>query len=207
LLISYPETPTHDRRIRMMLKFGLFGYPGAGKSASAGILSRLARGQELWTRRIRLAEPLYECQQQVYRIAGLTLSNPNVQDGELLNFLGTHLRKINPRVLLERFESNLNLMERELERAEQNNGLILCDDVRAADADFVRACGFTLIRISASPSICRERRRKRGDLTAGCESHPTEEGMDSICADLDVVNDASLEELEKALDQLLSQAL
>ncbi|MBI5102395.1 MAG: hypothetical protein HZB33_11240 [Nitrospirae bacterium] len=112
-------------------KLALYGSPGAGKSTTTKILTELCAVKRMEIRRLRLADPLYECQSAIYKIAGKPLSSLYVQDGELLNFLGSHLRKINPSVLLDHFHKKLRDTMLELDQLPTSNSLIVCDDMRA----------------------------------------------------------------------------
>ncbi len=182
-------------------KIALYGRPGAGKSTSAGLLKSICEELGMKYYRIRLAEPLYEAQAAIYQIADRELAS-GTQDGELLNFLGLHMRKINPRVLLSRFEKRLNAIEEKLGE-ELGASIILCDDMRRSDVDFLESKEFELIRVQASAGTCRKRRSSRGDVTLGAEDHVTELGLEEIVATSVIKNEGSLEELEISLRELL----
>lgn len=189
----------------MIRKWALFGMPGAGKSTTTARLQHLLSTQGTELHHIRLADPLYECQREIYRIAGRPLADQHVQDGELLNFLGTHLRKINPTVLLDRFAIELRRVDDELRRNGIGEALILCDDVRPADEPFVRSCGFTLVKVTAHEDLCCRRRQARRDLSLGSATHATEVGIDTITPDAELRNDSTIDQLDQALQRLLAQ--
>jgi hypothetical protein len=187
-----------DRRI------ALFGTPGAGKSTSSQLLEEICRERAISFRRIRLAEPLYDCQAEIYRIAGRPLANRYVQDGELLNFLGLHLRKINGTVLIDRFR------ERVGERPSAQSGTLLltvCDDMRAPDAPSLETMGFRFVRVVADPARCRQRREQRGDMALGSETHVTERGLDGIREHFAVRNESTKAALRDELDRVLDAVL
>jgi hypothetical protein len=178
------------------LRLALFGRPGAGKSSTAGFIEAYCRAAPLGFYRLRLAEPLYRCQEFIYSTASRQLE-AGVQDGALLNFLGSHLRRINPNVLLDDFRSRLEgLPAREA-------GIVLCDDMRAADAAEMKAMGFCFIHINAPNELRRERRAQRGDATPGDEDHPTERGLDGIRADYEIENDGSREALRARAEEVV----
>ncbi|GAA0981644.1 hypothetical protein GCM10009555_050110 [Acrocarpospora macrocephala] len=93
-------------------KIALCGAPGAGKSTAAQIVHRFCESGKLPFSLIKLADPLYEAQSAVYRCAGRELDHFYRKDGELLNFLGHYMRKINSMVLQDRFSARLNEIQR-----------------------------------------------------------------------------------------------
>lgn len=180
-----------------MIKLALFGEPGSGKTTGGQVLERLCAERALRFHRLRLAEPLYACQQEIYRIAGRPLADRSVQDGVLLNFLGAHLRRINPTVLTDDFRRRLEALP--------DDGLVLCDDMRAVDAPSLRTLGFVFARIRAPSSLCLTRRAARGDLTVGAASHATEGGLETLDSDYVVDNDAAMSALRERLAELLER--
>lgn len=187
------------------IRIALFGAPGAGKSTATAILSDLASNAGFDFRRIRLADPLYQCQNAIYEIAGCPLADFYTQDGVLLNFLGSHLRRINPTVLLDSFD-------RELVRlgdigSEYAGRIIACDDMRASEATFLAARGFRLVRVAAPTEICLSRRAARGDVSLGSSDHPTEAGLDVIAANEEIPNSGSLDDLQSEVTALLRRLL
>lgn len=157
---------------------------------------------------LRFAEPLYEAQASVYAAASRSLPDFYSQDGELLNFLGMHMRRINPSALIDRFARSLGQYE---EEAKQNQPegphLILCDDARFTEADFLVSRGFKLIEIFSTPELCLARRATRGDLTLGRADHPTEQNGDLPTFDLRIANEKSLEVFRSAIEDLLLEHL
>jgi len=147
---------------------------------------------------------LYRCQAAIYEIAGRPLTDFYAQDGELLNFLGGHLRKINGNVLLDDFDHRLRKELGTLEGARGTGALIVCDDMRPSEAAYLKSRGFGFVRLDAPPAICAERRQARGDMTLGAADHVTERGLDAALADHVISNTGTLEALQRELGQLLS---
>lgn len=159
----------------MLPRFALYGRPGAGKSTFAGLLAHefeLAKKRVL---HLRLGEPLYELQAIVYAVARRPMVRDSDQDGELLNFLGLHLRHINPDALTAAFAQRVK-------RAEElhPSAVLLCDDLRAPDVDAVTRLGFRLVEIVAPEQRRLIRKKARADLFAGSERHPTEASIEAV---------------------------
>lgn len=176
-------------------KLALLGGPGVGKDTFIRIFQKLY--SHISCRFIRLAEPLYEVQHFIYKMC-LKEIETQIQDGILLNFLGKHMRAINPNVLLERFAKSVRETEPLVD-------MVICSDVRPIDAAFVGQMGFTIVHIAADPSIALERRKQRGDLTLGNSSHETETGIVAGMYDVQIANNDSLEEFEKSIDAFLQE--
>ena len=170
-------------------KLGLLGTTGVGKDTFVQIVKR--RFSHLNIQMIRLADPLYAVQKFIYAACG-TKKEEHIQDGELLNFLGHHMRKINPDVLKEPFE-------RAIQNSIPSFDLIICSDVRPVDVGFVREQGFQIVHISADPKIALERRKKRGDLTLASSLHSTERGLDRSLFDHEISNNGTIELFEESI--------
>jgi cytidine deaminase len=181
----------------------LLGPPGAGKSTSSRCLETLCRARGIAFRLIKLADPLYRCQAAVYEAAGCPLADFYAQDGELLNFLGSHLRRLNPTVLIDDFEQRLQRELQAFQSAQGTGALIVCDDMRPSEADYLRSRGFAFLRLDAPTTLCAERRRTRGDITLGAADHVTERGLDTTPADHVVPNTGTVEYLQIELGRLI----
>lgn len=176
-------------------KLALLGGPGVGKDTFVQIFRKYF---PIFTfQQIRLAEPLYEVQDFVYKTCSKEIAM-NTQDGVLLNFLGKHMRSINPNVLLDRFAQSVREME-------QKADMILCSDLRPIDAFCVKEMGFLVVHIVADPSLAMERRKKRGDLSLGSSSHETENGITSNMYDVQIPNNGTLQDYEKCVVQFLKE--
>lgn len=158
-----------------MRRIALFGPTGAGKSTLTTLLGQevVAAGGEILT--VKVGAPLYQVQGLVHALAGRPLLEGSRQDGVLLNFLGAHMRRINPDALTEAFARRVEQAEQVMPRA-----VLLCDDLRAPDVEAVTKLGFALVEVSAPEEVRRERRRARGDWSPGDEKHPTEELVTAV---------------------------
>ncbi|MFF8769093.1 hypothetical protein [Kitasatospora sp. NPDC015120] len=164
------------------------GRPGAGKSTFTSMLAEAIAAQDCSVTVVKLGAPLYELQAHVYRAAGLPAPQPGQQDGALLNALGQHLRRINPDALTSAFATTVTDL-----RHDRPDLVILCDDMRPADTAAMRALGAVFVHVWAPDDIRHQRKDRRGDLSAGSDTHPTE--GDIVDADHRVENTGSLAQL------------
>ncbi|MER6291160.1 hypothetical protein [Streptomyces sviceus] len=139
---------------------------------------------------VKLAQPLYDVQKDFYRRLGEDLT-PGQQDGALLNFLGSHFRRISPDFLVADFSRRCETA------AASGADVLLCDDARPVDLGPLAAGGFRLVRVSAPDALRSARKAQRGDQTAGRDDHPTELGGVPMVPDFELVNDGSLTALEQ----------
>ncbi|MGA5284890.1 hypothetical protein ACPCSK_31495 [Streptomyces griseoincarnatus] len=175
--------------------------PGAGKSTFAGLLAQELDSRGVPSTRVKLAQPLYDIQAAVYEKAGRPLADRYQQDGELLNFLGSHMKKLNPRALLDAFVALVHDRERD-----RPGDVLICDDMRGDAAETLVVLGFTLIEVSAFNAVRRERKQGRKDLSAGNDRHSTEVPVRRV-PDHRVINDGSLEELRAKAADLVGELL
>jgi cytidine deaminase len=180
---------------RSVQRVALFGLPGAGKSISAGLLRRTLSEMGRNVEVVKLAAPLYDVQESFYARTRTRLAEGQ-QDGQLLNFLGSHFRRAAPGFLLEDFARRCSAA------ALAGADVLLCDDARPADLDGLRAQGFTLVRVTAPDELRRDRKAGRGDRTAGRDDHPTELGGEGVVADQDLDNSGDLAALEEGVAAL-----
>ncbi|MEV6810101.1 hypothetical protein [Streptomyces sp. NPDC051129] len=184
-----------------MRKIALHGKPGAGKSTLAGMLAEECERAGAPVRRLKLGAPLYDAQALVYALAGRPLVDNTVQDGPLLNALGAAMRRINPEALIAPFAA----------RTQQAEGLspqavLICDDMRAPDAEAVLALGFRLVKVTAPDDIRMQRRAQRGDLAAGDDEHSTEAPV-TAPEWRRIENTGSLEDLRAQAAGIVSEVL
>lgn len=176
---------------KTLRKLALLGNTGVGKDTCVKIIQN--RFSHLDLSLIQLAAPLYEAQNAIYQICG-EKKDHDVQDGILLNFLGQHMRLINPDVLKESFLKTLEKSQADL---------IICRDVRPLDVAFVRDAGFFVVNIATDPSLCIERRKARGDLSLGASNHKTEMGLSAELYDAQIMNNSSLDNFEQEIVKFL----
>ena len=175
----------------------LLGRSGAGKDTFVSFLKNHSALGDRNPHVLRLAEPLYAGQESIYKLCGIPL-DPNTQDGTLLNFLGQHMRKINPAVLKEVFAHKLSQSE---------NSFVICPDARPVDIIFLKDLGFKIIHIDVSPELAYTRRIDRKDYHPLPHDAPIEEGLEHVKADWTLSNTGTLEAFHQSITPLLAEIL
>lgn len=185
---------------RAIPRIALFGLPGAGKSTIVSLLTPELEAAGFRVSVVKLAQPLYDVQHAFYERLGVELA-PGRQDGALLNFLGSHFRRISPDFLVADFARRCEIAAR------SGADVLLCDDARPVDLGPLADWGFRLVRVSAPDALRRARKAQRGDRSAGRDDHPTELGGESVVPDFELVNEGSLADLTQqvvALGEVLA---
>ncbi|MGW2652097.1 hypothetical protein ACWC1D_00320 [Streptomyces sp. NPDC001478] len=181
------------------VRFALFGKPGAGKSTFAGLLRQECSASGRSLRIVKIAGPLYELQRTVYEAAGVSAPAAGVQDGQLLNALGAHLRRINPTCLTDAFAARVAAVH-----GEAPDAVVVCDDMRGPDAAALVGMGFRLVEITAPDEVRTARKARRGDLSPGDERHSTERPVEGEPWRR-ITNSGSLELLREQAARLLAE--
>lgn len=181
-----------------LVKLALLGLPGAGKSTFVEVASEWAAEHGYAIQVIILASPLYEAQTAIYQICNVPIEE-GTQDGELLNFLGAHMRKISPDVLQKRFVARLS----QIMSNADGRTLVICPDARPLDITYLRRVNFRTVLISVSPEESTKRRIARGDLSLGATEHSTETGLDTQQVDLRLENEGSMAAYAQSVRGLL----
>ncbi|WP_455834128.1 hypothetical protein [Pseudarthrobacter siccitolerans] len=189
------------------VRLALFGLPGSGKSTFRKVSELVARDLEFQLQHLRLADPLYAAQEAIYAIAGSPLSSPDTQDGELLNMLGTHLRRINPRVLEEHATARILELVAAPSRQSGKRSVLICDDMRPTDAPFMRRLGFKFVLIDIPEKMSVDRRETRGDLSLGSLSDPNESGVMGLESDFVIDNSGDVSQLFDAAKRFWEGAI
>ncbi|MFD8261357.1 AAA family ATPase [Streptomyces griseoluteus] len=184
-----------------MPKIALYGHPGAGKSTFAAALAEECERAGAPVCRLKLGAPLYAVQSVVYAVAGRPLSDTGVQDGPLLNALGSAMRRINPEALTAPFAERVREAE-----ALDPKAVLICDDMRASDMSAVLTLGFHLVEVAAPDGVRRRHKAGRGDLAAGDDSHPTEAPVTGRPW-WRVDNDGTIEQLRGEATRLVREVL
>ena len=156
---------------------------GYGKSTAIEILKK-----HFNVTNIKIAEPMYELQKEFYDKLGYDIGDR--QDGELLQFYGNKIRKENSEYLLRTFASKINLVK---------DTIILNDDCRPPDYEFLKELGFIFIKINGY-------KRDRNDISE-VDSKNKVEWQSEIPYDYEIDNYTTIEEYEQNLMNLFNKLL
>ncbi|MCC3773823.1 hypothetical protein [Streptomyces sp. UNOB3_S3] len=184
-----------------MPKVALYGRPGAGKTTLTGLLALELAEAGADALILKVGATLYELQAIIYAVAGRPLLDGRDQDGQLLNALGSQIRRINPDALTDAFGWRVRQAEQATPQA-----VLLCDDMRAPDVEAVVALGFRLVEVTAPEPLRLARKRSRGDLSAGDDQHITEAAIDAVPW-LRVDNAGSLDDLRRQAAQVAREVM
>lgn len=191
----------------MVHRIAVCGPPGSGKSSFRRMSAMIAIERGFTLHHLRLADPLYWAQADVYRRAGRQLENPDMQDGRLLNVLGSEMRRINPEVLADHARETVGRLQRRIELSPSQPHVILCDDMRPADAWFLEELGFRFVGVKVAAGVSSARRRLRGDLSLGALDDVTERGFDELPLMDSIDNDGSLADLKVCVEEFWQKVI
>jgi dephospho-CoA kinase len=175
-------------------KIALLGNTGVGKGTFADIVEDIVKHKVY---RMKLAKPLYDAQESIYNLCDVS-KEYGVQDGELLNFLGVYMRKINPQVLEESLRKRLKHI---------SEGVVICDDARPTDVKYLKDLNFIIVEIIANTEIAMKRRTLRGDLSLANPHHESEQGRSAVRSDFKVVNESTIEDFRDQISKIVEVIL
>ncbi len=166
-----------------VLQVSVVGLAGAGKSTCAALIGEFADEQGLSHDVVKLATPLYDLQDEVYRRSGVTLS-AGAQDQVLMEALAEAMRRIGPTSIVDDFLARLD-------RATAD--VIVNDDLRDPhhDAPGLTGRGFRILRITCDEDVRRDRLAGRGDPSLADRSTRQ---IDRIRPDAVIENAGSVQE-------------
>lgn len=179
-------------------RLAVLGLSGSGKSTIAGLIRASFERRGLTVATVKLAEPLYRLQHEVYAVAAMGL-RPGAQDQFLLEELARQLRRIAPRALAEDFLGRL---------LQADADVVLNDDLRDPWVDFpvLRDAGFRMIRVVVDEETRRQRLSERADPSVVLDSESTA-NIDRIPADAVIHNTGAVSELAAAVEKTLGELL
>ena len=182
------------------MRLALTGPPGSGKSTAARLLVQLLQKKSRQDVHVlKIAEPLYKLQNTIYKTARVELSTEYEQDGELLQYLGSKLRKINPDCLSNNFAERLDRLQN------SHDSIVICDDARPLDIPHLLTLGFIIIKITSRHSESRV--IERNDLTRQDPGSALEMGYSELSGALEIDNSGSTQDLEAHLSKILDEIL
>ena len=135
---------------------------------------------------IKIADFLYEVQNYIY--GRMDIYTNGKQDGELLQFLGKKVREIDSTFLLRNFQNKV---------INTNNEIILNDDCRPKDYEYLKSLGFIFIKLDSYS-------RDRSDITK-VDKKNTLEWQELPECDYVISNFGSIDEYYKNIDNLMER--
>ena len=162
-----------------MTNIAFTGKMRAGKDTAADHLRNQFGGKNL-----KFADPLYEMQREIYRIANL--SHPvGTRDRLLLQFLGTEWGR-------KTIDQNIwiNVMAHTLETEPKDQNLFITDCRFVNEFNLLKSKGFVLVRIKRP----LEDRIRAGAINLEHESETSLDEVPDSCYDYVLENDGSLQD-------------
>jgi len=174
------------------------GPRGSGKGTTAGRMRACLEARGLSVAVVKLAAPLYRLQSMFYTEAGIPLA-PAAQDQCLLESVATHLRRIHPHALVNRFLASLS---------ELKVHALINDDLRddAVDWPALRQAGFATVKLATQPALRQQRLTGRQDPSVVHDS-PLDAQMARIRPDFVLTNNGNLADLRIQVDGLCERLL
>ncbi|MFK0074661.1 cytidine/deoxycytidylate deaminase family protein [Arthrobacter woluwensis] len=158
----------------------------------------LTSGDHRWTH-LTMARPLYAAQAALLDQTGLPLSGLG-QDGELLSFLGGHIRRQDEEALTRRVIRRANWLQ-----ALSEDRSIVISDARPVDLNALKAAGFAIVEVSTPDALRRTRLRDRQDISANPDPTGVEMSERGISTDFRIENAGSLNDLAELSAGLVKQ--
>jgi len=168
------------------------GAMGSGKSTTVNQLEELVENRGLQTYNAKFAAPLYEMQEEIYRIIAPVHTVPKgwVKDRKLLQLLGTEWGRqtLGENIWVDLWKQNV----KDLVSSWPSISIITCDDLRFEnEAKVIKELGGLIIKIVSD--------KERIDIKAGVPKHPSEGGLSNQYVDYVIENNGTIDDLRSAL--------
>lgn len=166
---------------------GLTGKMGAGKST---VLELLKEVEQQDVRLVKLAAPLYDMQEMIYKRISPVYTRPDgfTKDRKLLQFLGTDWARnsISPTLWMDLWKAEV------LRYKHIPNVLIVADDVRFDnEGEVIKSLGGMVI------SVQSDKTHERIDTSLG--NHSSENGIDGKYIDAIILNNGTIQDLKDSI--------
>jgi uridine kinase len=191
-------------RNQINLKHRIIGITGkmhSGKTTVTNFLMDQLTMSDFYPTVMKFAQPLYDMQKEVYRIA--QLDAPKTKDRKLLQFLGTDWgRDKDPDLWINLWRKKVRTYM--LANTPQNRRVVLCDDLRFDnEAKQIKDMGGVIINVEASDEV----RKARAPESFSGVTHASENGIDPGLIDLTIYNISEMFDLRQNIRYLLSDGL
>lgn len=171
------------------------GKMGSGKTTLAGLIrNQLACTGIPIIPILKFADPLYDMQDYAYTRLGL--KTPAIKDRKFLQFLGTEWARAMDQDIF------LKVYAEEIKSTAKNVPFVLTDDARYDnEGQLIKDLGGTLIRVNASVDTRGNR------IGISNPEHASEKGIADHLIDKTVVNEGSLEDLDRMANRIVRELL
>lgn len=177
------------------------GPMGSGKTTALETLVFGTLDTQHKVRLAKLAQPLYDMQEFIYRRVAGAHSRPKnfIKDRKLLQFLGKEWGR-------DQISDTLwiDLWKDEALKLEARGYIVATDDVRFNnEAEAIRSLGGKIIKIESDYIFTKS----RISTNSGIIDHPSEYGIDSQLADYTITNNGTVSEFQEKLLRIYKQIL
>jgi dephospho-CoA kinase len=123
----------------------------------------------------------------------------------LFQAFGQLMREIDPDVWVKHAERAVNgAVDFRVNTGAERVGIVLTDVRQANEVAWCRENGFTLIRVTAPDEVRIARAIEAGDdFTVHDLAHSTELAIDGFAVDCEIVNDGSVDDLKRKIDEIM----
>ena len=123
----------------------------------------------------------------------------------LYQTFGQLMREIDPTVWVSHAERKVNgTIDFRVNVGAEQVGIVITDLRQQNEYDWARANGFTIIRVTAPDDVRIARAIKAGDNFSDNDlEHVTESAIDGFAVDYEVVNDRSVDDLQRKIDEIM----
>jgi len=88
----------------------------------------------------------------------------------------------------------------------QTKGVVVSDARQENEIKWLKDNGFTLVKVEASEALRKQRAKREGDDVTGEQfEHRTEQFVDNVAVDYIIVNDGTLDELYRKVDEVMAK--
>lgn len=176
------------------MKIALFGKIRSGKDTVGALLT-----QEYGFKRFAFGDAIGDIIQEYFPEA-LEGGKPR----EHYQHIGQEFRKLNPDVWVNYLLRNTSDFESVMEAFSIKSNIVVTDGRQINEAEKLRENGFLIIKVTSPEELRIQRMKALGDVfTMKQLNHETELQVDSITADIEIVNNGTLEDLKAKVEDIL----
>lgn len=120
---------------------------------------------------------------------------------------GQLMREIQPDVWIRHVERQVQgAIDYRVNSGAERVGVVITDLRQPNEYDWARRNGFSIVRVTAPEDVRLARAQAAGDDFSRADlAHDTEQHVDGFAVDAEIVNDGTVEELKRRVDEVLTQ--